>query len=1079
MLYGPAGVVEKAIEQPELRDNSRLAEDELRESLRRLEKLVEEQDAQLTALNERLKQEAEYRKKLEEKIEQTGQDLAKGVKASELGLWLYNIQTEEVVYSKRLADLLGYDLDELEGNPGFWESHIRPGDETKAIDAFNSMIEGRIPFCEAEYRMRTKSGGWKWILDRGKIVERDAEGRPVRAMGIHWDITEQKQVEEALDKSNYLLKQILSSLNESVFIVDPQSRLVEDCNSYAEKMFDYSREELIGLPTEFLHLTRESFEQFGVEAVAACSSQGFYEAESSMRRKNGEIFISEHFISPLYDDQDGYYKAVSVVRDITQRKQSEGALRESEKKYRLLHEAMRDGFAIVDMNGMIQEFNEVFRTMLGYEPEELRRLSYVDLTPEKWHAFEAGIFEKQILARGYSDIFEKEYRRKDGTIFPAELRGYLIRDNAGNPVGMWAVARDISDRKRADDALRESVDKYRLLFDASPIAILFSDPEGNVLAANRAMQEISGYAEEEMKGLNLRCTYARPEERELLVSALREKGRIRHHEIEAVRRDGTRFWVAVSIDMIDKKDGKFLVSTIIDISERKRAEEALRQSEEKYRLVVENATEAIFISQGGTMKFCNPSFWAMTGYSEEDLVPPSRLWFPDLVPPEEKEMALKNYRKRIKGEKVSANLPYRLITKSGKELHIELNGVRTTWEGKPATLNFVRDVTERKKMEAQLLQAQKMEAVGTLAGGIAHDFNNLLQAIQGFSELLLLDKNVNEPEYRELHEILHAAKRGSELTKRLLTFSRRVDSSPIPVNLNNLMADLQKLWDKTIPKMISIEFQLDADLKTIEADPVQVEQILMNLVVNARDAMPDGGRITIETRNIVPNDMHCNAHLEARPGGYVLLSVTDTGTGMGKETLEHLFEPFYTTKEVGKGTGLGLAIVYGIVNNHGGCITCRSEAGKGTTFYVYLPCTERMEGSSEIGASEKPKGGTETVLLVDDEEMIRGLWKEVLIRFGFRVFTALDGESALDFYRKNREELDLVILDLIMPGMGGVKCLEEILRIDSEAKIIVTSGHYPDGTPLDTLKAGAAGFINKPYQIDDLLKEINRVMNRV
>ena len=346
----------------------------------------------------------------------------------------------------------------------------------------------------------------------------------------------------------------------------------------------------------------------------------------------------------------------------------------------------------------------------------------------------------------------------------------------------------------------------------------------------------------------------------------------------------------------------------------------------------------------------------------------------------------------------------------------------------------------RFRLSEQLVQAQKMEAVGTLAGGIAHDFNNLLQVTLGYSELLLAEKEKNDPECADLQKILRAAKNGAELVKRLLTFSRKVETKPIPLNLNRQVIQVEKLLRRTIPKMIDIHLDLADDLAEVHADSTQMEQILMNLAVNARDAMPDRGRLTIVTRNVTLDEEYRKVHVGTKPGEYVMLSVSDTGHGMTKETIEHIFEPFYTTKELGRGTGLGLSMVYGIVRQHDGYISCYSEVGQGTTFTIYFPAIEsQLEPDSE-DSGEMPAFGTETVLLVDDEELVRDLGVRILRKVGYTVLTAHNGKEALDLFKKERSQISLVILDLIMPEMDGVALLKAVKKISSQHLF-----HHDDG----------------------------------
>ena len=395
-------------------------------------------------------------------------------------------------------------------------------------------------------------------------------------------------------------------------------------------------------------------------------------------------------------------------------------------------------------------------------------------------------------------------------------------------------------------------------------------------------------------------------------------------------------------------------------------------------------------------------------------------------------------------------------------------------------MNYVavkRDVTHELMLQKQLFQAQKMEAVGTLAGGVAHDFNNLLQAVLGYSELMLQRKKEGERDHADLQKIYQAGKRGADLVKSLLTFSRKAETKYVHLNLNQEITQVQQILSRTIPKTISMDLHLKGNLESIKADRSQIGQVLMNLGVNARDAMPDGGILTIETTNIRLDEEYCNTHPEAKPGSYVLLTVSDTGQGMDKKTVSHIFEPFFTTKETGKGTGLGLATVYGIVNQHGGHITCNSEFGLGTTFKIYFPSIEK-ERDSETPSIEKPiQGGTETILLVDDEEALRELGSTLLNEFGYKVITAGNGKEALEIYQFEGERISLVILDLIMPEMDGKKCMEEILQVNPNAKVVLASGHSESGLANGDVTGRAKAFVQKPYNMSQLLTTIREVLD--
>ncbi|SHO49743.1 ATP-binding protein [Desulfopila aestuarii] len=381
---------------------------------------------------------------------------------------------------------------------------------------------------------------------------------------------------------------------------------------------------------------------------------------------------------------------------------------------------------------------------------------------------------------------------------------------------------------------------------------------------------------------------------------------------------------------------------------------------------------------------------------------------------------------------------------------------------------------ENAKLQQQLQHAQKMEAIGTLAGGVAHDFNNLLQGIQGYTELLLLKSGKDES--RELHQVLRAAQRGGELTRQLLTFSRKMESKLCPVNINQIIGDMRVLLERTIPKMIQVQLHLNANLRQVNGDGAQLEQVLMNLAVNARDAMPDGGVLTISTEEIAFPDHEGKILPEMVPGPYVVLRVADTGVGMDQETRERIFNPFFTTKEVGRGTGLGLAMVYGIVKNHQGHIVCDSEPGKGTAFIIYLPAIDLLPDQAKIDPATDLPGGVETLLLVDDEPYIRELGQKILTQFGYTVICAESGEMALRIAEEQREQIQLVILDIIMPGMGGEQCMKWLLADFPSLKVIIASGYSDIATQENVLRDGLT-FINKPYNVGEMLRIVRKVLD--
>lgn len=516
-----------------------------------------------------------------------------------------------------------------------------------------------------------------------------------------------------------------------------------------------------------------------------------------------------------------------------------------------------------------------------------------------------------------------------------------------------------------------------------------------------------------------------------------------------------------------------------------RSFQRLKQSEDKYRTILESIEEGYFeVDLQGHFTFFNDSICKMTGYSKNELL---GMHYRDYTTPEMSKKIQSNFNEVNRTGNPVELADYEIKRKDESIGILELTAslMKDTSDRPVGFRGLVRDVTQRKlaekemkKLEVQLQQAQKMEAVGTLAGGIAHDFNNILQTIFSYTQILLMKMNQSDPEYEKLGIIEKSVRRASDLTRRLLIFSRRVDTKLDLVDLNEEVVHVSKMLERMIPKMIRIELHLAGDLKAIRADVGQMEQILMNLGVNARDAMPEGGRLVFRTENVILDEEFCKTHLVARPGEFILMSIADTGHGMDKGIMEHIFEPFFTTKETGKGTGLGLAMVYGIVKNHSGFITCKSAPGEGATFDIYFPAaTQQLKSEVRIEKETPIPRGSETILLVDDEQTIRDLGKEILTEYGYRVMAAHDGESALEHYKRSPTQIDLVILDLIMPGMGGRRCLEELFRVNSRIKVVIASGYSVDGYTKEMIDKWTKGFIHKPYEVKQMLREVRKVLD--
>jgi PAS domain S-box-containing protein len=550
-----------------------------------------------------------------------------------------------------------------------------------------------------------------------------------------------------------------------------------------------------------------------------------------------------------------------------------------------------------------------------------------------------------------------------------------------------------------------------------------------------------------------------------------------------VRPDGSVRWVSDRGFAIrdDKGEVVRIAGIAEDITERKRAEVALRESEERFRELAELMPETIYeVNLEGRLTFVNRNAYNYFGYTQADLK--RGLSSFDMIIPADRDRAKENVVKILSGEQTGIN-EYTALRKDGNTFPVMIYSAPIFKEGKPVGMRgFVIDITDRKtaeeerrKLEVQFQQAQRFEALGTLAGGIAHDFNNLLMNIQGNTSLMLFELNNTHPYFELLKNIEKQVKSGAQLTRQMLGYARKGKFNVKPVDLNQIVDESAETFGRT-RKEITIERKFENDLFSIAADEGQIDQVLLNLYVNAADAMPGGGKLILKTQN----QTHLNIksdHYNPTPGNYVQLTITDTGSGMDKSTLERIFDPFFTTKEMGRGTGLGLASVYGIIKSHDGYIDVESEKGHGTTFTIFLPASETgVEGSAEAGA--RLIRGSGTLLIVDDEELVLDVGVNMLKKLGYTVLKAYNGTEAVDIFKTNRDKIKMVILDIIMPDMGGGAVYDKIKSINPDVKVLLSSGYSVDGQAIELLERGCDGFMQKPFTMEELSGKITQIMKK-
>jgi len=874
--------------------------------------------------------------------------------------------------------------------------------------------------------------------------------------------TKLKKTKEKLEHQKKHLESLIKYSSLAIVTLDGKHTIIS-CNRDFEKLFQFEESKIIGKNLDELIAGQQYIDNavsYTKETLSGKAIHGYGER----KRKDGTNIYVEIFGVPVVIDGK-LVGAYGIYQDVSERKQAEERLRESEERYRSIVEYSHDGILIVDESYRFIYVNEVLCRILGRSAKEIIGQDFRKFLDDESRELVSNRYILRQKGVETPQRYEFNVVRENDEKRCVEISSTVIKDSANN-VKTVAQLLDITERKQAEEL-------FRTLFDRSPVG-LFIIQDRNFQLINPQFLQLTGYKEDEFIGTDS-LAFILPEDRNIVrentIKIL--KGELTFpFELRVINKTGETRWIEQTITSIHYNGRPAVLGYYVDISERKKAEEELRDSEERLKTILDSIQAGIVCinAETHTIVDVNPAAIEMIGAPKEQII--GHVCHKYICPAEKGKCPISDLGQEVdKSERT-------LLTATGAEVPILKTVTPILLSGQAHLLDIFIDITEKKKLEAQLQQAQKMEAIGTLAGGIAHDFNNILQAISGYTQILLMEKEASDPDFEKLEAVEKSAQRASDLTKQLLIFSRKVESKLRPIDLKREIEQVSKMLKRTIPKMINIELHLAENLKIINADPAQIEQIMMNLGVNAMDAMPNGGRLIFETENVILDEQYCKTHLGAKPGHYVKLSISDTGHGMDKETIEHIFDPFYTTKETGKGTGLGLAMVYGIVKSHNGYIMCYSEPDEGTIFKIYFPVIEK-EAERVESEEEKVhiKGGNETILLVDDEEAIRELGKNILTRFGYTVLMVSDGETALEVYREKKEKISLVILDIIMPGMGGRECLKKLFKMNPKSKVIIASGYSINGSTKEALEAGAKGFIGKPYNINQMLKAVREALD--
>jgi PAS domain S-box-containing protein len=887
-------------------------------------------------------------------------------------------------------------------------------------------------------------------------------------IGFLRDITDRKRAEQALRDSEALYRGLFNASADAMVLRDADFRVVDVNPSYTT-MSGYTRDETIGID-RLLTVGNDENEQWR-EAHQRMLVGEQMRFEFAARRKDGTPYEAEVRGMPV--SWNGRPHVLYVTRDITDRKHAERALAASEEQYRGIFNASGDALVLWNAELKVVDVNPAYLRIYRRRREEVVGYGYPAHYPREYVERRQQLIRRALA--GETVELQTQAYRGDGKLFEVEWSVVPVR-HRGQPHAL-AIARDITERKAAEAALRASEEQYRAIFNASADALILWDSQYRRVDVNRAFERTYGWSRDEVIGRSFEHHYDRPENvaprRELVRKAL--AGEACQAELEAIRKDGSTILTEVHAIPFRHRGEPHVLAIARDITERKHVEERLRASEEQYRAIFNASADALVLRDAQfRIVDVNATYETMSGYSRAEVIGVDRvLANPPAFEPQIRQL----HQRALAGEPIAIETP--LIRRDGTRYELELRGVPIQHRGAPHVLYLGRDITasrqaqrQQRELEAQLLQAQKMEAIGQLTGGIAHDFNNILASIMGYGALALERPVVDsDPRLAEhLEQVQQACRRARDLIRQMLTFSRGRRGDPRPLALAPLVDESVQLLRSTLPGTTELQVEpIDGSL-LVEADPVQMQQVLLNLCINARDAVAGRGRIAIEVRRRVLEPVGCASCGRPIRGRFVELAVADNGPGIAPEARRHIFEPFFSTKAPGKGSGMGLATVHGIVHEHGGHLLLDSHTGRGTRFAVLLP--ERAAAAESAGATAAAQPGTAPqavplrgrVLLVDDEASVLGFMQELLHSWGLEVLALRDPVEAFDRFAREGGRFDLVLTDQTMPTMTGLELARQVHATRGDVPVMLYSGFAEAIDAEQIAQAGVCKVLRKPVE---------------
>ncbi|MGB7769769.1 MAG: PAS domain S-box protein [Verrucomicrobiia bacterium] len=997
--------------------------------------------------------------------------------------------------SPSIGRVLGYTPEELQGTDAF--AHVLPEDLAPVRETLWDAVEHPDRTVKIEFRYQKKDGTWMRLelIGQNRLDDPDTRG-----LVTNWrDVTDRWRAEEELRRSEKQYRLLFQDNPNSMWVFDLETLAFLEVNESAVQHYGYSREEFQAMKMSDLRLAEKGVQPGGVPLSDAEDGHLW-----KHRRKDGSIIDVEVVWVPMVFRNR--FAALTMVTDVTQRRREEHRNQVFSKLSHRLSSAITAAEAatiICEASDALFNWDDFALDLYSAEKDEvfsLMNITAVDgrrvQIPASAQPTSANTLIRRVITKGAELVHTPGPKGHAAeTMLVPVRRGSRV-------IGVLFVQRRVAgayaerdletlqtladqcggalERVHAEEALRESQRRFRDLFENSPDAIFVVDLNGVVLDVNLASSVLHGLTREQLVGKNF-FTDLVPEARREDVRRDFEKmasGKWSRFESESLTAEGQATPVEVRASRIEYRGRPALLLHVRDITERREAEAALQSSETLFRSVWQNSVTGLrLVNEAGAMVAVNEAFCRLVGMEAQDLE--GQPFMVTYAASEDREKMLEQHREAFHARDFHRKPERQYVLHNGKSVTLEIIDSFIQLHERPLLmLSLFRDVTTQRQLEEQLRQSQKMEAIGQLAGGVAHDFNNILTVIQGHASLLVA-ANLGESAGKSAEQIVQAAERAAGLTRQLLTFSRRQIIQPKQLDVNKVVGNMTNMLGRLLGEDVALQLNYCQTPPMVEADTGMLEQVLMNLAVNARDAMPKGGQLAIRIAITEVDENYRRRRPEARAGRFVCLSVTDTGTGISPENLNRVFEPFFTTKEIGKGTGLGLATAYGIVKQHQGWIEVESQAGKGATFRIYLPYTGTGQAAAEKPTTQiTVRGGSETILLVEDEPPVCELVARVLGKYGYRVLPANNAGEAMEIWRNNKNQIALLLTDLVMPNhMNGRELAEKLWAERPDLKVIFTSGYSADIVGKDFKLEPELNFLQKPYQPQTLARTVRRCLD--